>query len=161
MNWRALLFPLSIKPMKKHVIGLLVLVAFGFSSWTTLNSNTWNIKIGEKYVLSSRKNEIGDTAFIAINDLKQTDTLFVSRYLCGYRGQNCTTRLSIRNEQNELVQETIREGFCWGFEGQMPLSAILKSTKFRTGETLSIYFSYNSNSNGEFETLLLGRLKFE
>lgn len=138
-----------------------------FYSWTTsksilLNANSWGIIIGKKEILASWKNnEMGDTAVVDKKKLKQTDTLFVQRYLCGYSGQNSVTTLTIKNEQNEIIKEAIYKDSRLMFTAKMSVSDFLTSTKFRNGQILSVYFTIDSKTEKVNQTVLLGRLKLK
>jgi hypothetical protein len=104
---------------------------------------------------------MGDFATLDKNKLKAADTLFVQRYLCGYSGQNAITTLTIKNAQNEILQESINHDNHFMFTGKMPISEILNSEKVKSDEYVAIYFTIDSKAEDVNEQVLLGSLRLE
>ena len=126
-----------------------------------LNVDTWEMRIGRKQILNWQKNKIGDTVLIDKNKIGLTDTLFVQRYLCGQSGQNSTTTLTIKNEKNEIVQQSINTDNQFVFTGKISLATILSSDKLAGSKVLEVIFSIDSRPHKINETVVLGRLKFK
>lgn len=153
--------------MKKNILFIFIIISFVFCSWTekrknTLNINSWSIHIGKKEILASRKKkQMGETAIVDLKKIETTDTLFVQRYLCGYTGQNSNSTLTIKNQQNEIIHETVNKNNQLMFTAKMAMSNILSSKKFHPDIILSVFFSIDSKSENLKQTVLIGKLKIK
>lgn len=153
--------------MKKHLLFVLLIALITLSSNSanrdrTNNANSWGIKIGETVILASwLHHDMGDLAFIEREKLNPKDTLFVQRYLCGQSAGTSARTLTLKNHKNEVIAETVSREMAWIFEVNMPLSQILTSKYFHPGETLSVYFSIDNETQTGEETVLLGKLRID
>ncbi len=152
--------------MKKVFLLVIPAILLIFCSWIivkerALNINTWSVCIGKKYLLRSFENEMGDTVVLENKKIKLTDILFVHRFLCGYSGQEATSILTIKNEQNEVVAESAVKGSYFNFSAQLPVQNILTSNKYTSNQVFGIFFSIDSKAEEINETVLLGRMRIK
>ncbi len=151
--------------MKKNISVIFVIILLSLCAWTSpknthfLNSNTWCIQIGGKDLITWTKNEMGDEVKLKLKSLKSTDILHVQRYLCGQTSENSITTLTIKNNFNKIIKEVTHKSSSMMFEADIPLKDFIN--QFWNGQTISIYFTINSNTKALSDTVLLGRLKLE
>lgn len=154
--------------MKLSVILILTSISVLLCSWTKDTGNDlavsyWNVSIGEDALLSSwKKNKMGDTAVFDKTKYLPTDTLFAANYLCGQYGRPVTTTLTIKNQQDEIIKETINPDHEWGFDGYVKLSEIINLEDFKSGKVVSIFLTVDMQKDDHVsQPVLLGRLKIK
>ena len=126
------------------------------------NVNSWCIKLNEKELLASwLGNEMGDTVTLVKSQLKDSDTLFIQRYLCGQSAENSLTDLTITNSNGEKIAQTVSENKHLMFTSHLEMRELIHSPQIKSGSVVGVYFSIIDESDNTAYTSLLGYLKLE
>lgn len=149
--------------MKQGIIFVLLILTIScLCSWTIFlhnkyNKSTWTIRIGKTELLSSKKDKLGDSAYVNLNMFKK-DTLFVEKYTCLFGGGTVSV-LTILNEESKVISTTTNTNSSLGYSASIPIKDIINSNEFNNAKTISIYFSILRTKEDNNENVLLGKLK--
>ncbi|WP_343632784.1 hypothetical protein [Fluviicola sp.] len=136
--------------------------SFVLQEYTLPNENSWAIGIGKKPLLASwLDNEMGDTLELKRTQLKDSDTLFAQRYLCGQTADNETVVLTVKNAIGETIAESADQDESLMFHADLPVHELLVSPKIKPGDVLAVYFTIKEYDEKEDYTVLLGYLKWK
>lgn len=153
--------------MKTASIILLILLALvtassAISPNKQTNADSWAVGINGKELLGSwLDNEMGDTLTLKKSDLKDTDTLFIQRYLCGQSAENTITDLTITNFHGERIAETTSANEGLMFRSYLEMVELLHTAQIRPGSVVGVHCAiiYKMDIKGDDE--LLCYIKFE
>lgn len=140
-------------------------VIFGFCilmfaySGVPANSNSWHIRTGKKTVMSSGKNKMGDTIYLA-RQLGNDDRFVASMFFCGSNTANATAKLTLKNEEGLLITECIQRLdhglYYWA---ELPASSILHSPVFERTTMICVYFTVKNQAEDFNNCYLLGCIR--
>jgi putative cell wall-binding protein len=139
-----------------YLLLFLLLFAFPFSGKVLANANSWRVSFGKNYVFTSSKNKMGDTLTLRLSKIKASDSLMVSRFICGNDARGAFTELVLRNEKNELISKTMHKNVFIDFEAAIPISSIVHAPVLTQKKLFSISVSLYDAHHKEIETLFLG-----
>jgi hypothetical protein len=153
--------------MKTALLFSFITIAFAMISSTTSpkkqsNADTWAVGINSKELLASwLDNEIGDTLILKRSQLKDRDTLFIQRYLCGQTAENTMTYLLITNRHGERIAATIAANEGLMFRSYLEMYELLHSSQIRTGSVVGVHCAIIDEMDIQGEDELLCYIKFE
>lgn len=153
--------------MKTASVFLLIILALVTASSTIAtnkqsNADSWAVGINGKELLGSwLDNEMGDTLTLKKSDLKDMDTLFIQRYLCGQTAENTMTYLLITNRHGERIAATIVANEGLMFRSYLEMYELLHSSQVRTGSVVGVHCAIIDEMDIQGDEELLCYIKFE
>jgi hypothetical protein len=135
---------------------LFIPVLFSF----IVNVNTWGVKLNDKDLFHSSKNNPKDTITLDTKSLSEKDTLTFSYHMCGYMGNEMNAFLIVKSKNNKtLLNYTNSSSSFIGAHLKIPADTIIN---LKTDQNLiKTSLCWQNQQSNKIDTLMTWTLRLK
>ena len=146
--------------IKNLTFFIMICLAFSFNyTGKPPNANTWSISLNNVILKQSSTDKFGETIELKCVSLNATDTLILSRYICGYSANKATAKLTVKCVKTGEQKEYVNRNNAIFYIAKMPASDLLAfSSDYGFFE---LHFAIDAPEFNFKQTVLMAKVKIK